>query len=184
MKQYKISEQLNLDILERMQEEKPIAVYAKAIVGKLGVILFNPLTGTTEERILKGDPRDPSTNIDDITVKFWTNQALMFFKNMNRRSIEKGYLVPYNPDEVDSEFVSVNAVTDEEIRDILSQPYFTLDNKLKEFTSPVPVERILRIAEEMNRPIGTINRIKERLVELQQTDDTVTLEEHYKNLQV
>jgi hypothetical protein len=38
---------------------------------------------------------------------------------------------------------------------------------LAEFTSPVPVRRFLLKAEQMNRPIGTVNHIKQVLEQME-----------------
>jgi hypothetical protein len=48
-----------------------------------------------------------------------------------------------------------------------------LKNKLAEFTSPVPVRRFLLAAERMNRPVGTVNYIKEVLEDMETKDVVV-----------
>lgn len=181
-----IKEGLNLDILERMQNESPIAVYIKTIRAKLGIFIFNPVTNKPEERLLAGDPEDPNVDIEDITAKIWTESAHLYFKNVNKRAIEEGKLVPYESDAVRQTRMT-NAITDEEIEQILNEPFFTLMNRLNDFTSAVPVERILRKAKELNRPHKTIERVYEKLQELQEAegadDQAKRLDEYYKNLE-
>jgi len=170
-------------IFDRMQTDKPIFTYIKTIVGKLGVVVWDHMEDKPTERILEGDPRDPKVDLEKITVKLWDEVTRRYFENTNRRNIEAGKLVPYTSD-THLEIQMVNALSDAEIEEILGQPFFTLDNKLKELTSTVPVKRILEKAVAMNRPIGTINRIKARIEEIQEEQgmEPDHLKEYYKNL--
>lgn len=180
------TEHVDLEVLEKMQSDEPLAVYIKTIIGKLGVIIVNPTTMRQEERILKGDPRSKKSDIEDLVVKLWTKGTHTYFKNANKRLLEEGKLVPYDYKSGKQEVNLSNAIKDSEIEEILSQPFFTLKNRLEEVTSSVTVERFLRIAEELNRPIGTVNHIREKLHELQKAEglDNRRLEEHYQNLEV
>lgn len=176
---------LDLSVMELMQENTPIAIYKKTTVGKVGVIVFNPYTRKPEERILKGDPRDPTRNIENEIVKIFTKDADLYFRNANKTLFERGLIAPHT-----TELTGVdmgNAISDEEIDEILSQPNFTLEARLKKFTSPVPVERLHVRALELNRPVKTIEKIKERISELQ-TGETLEetekrLKAHYHNLE-
>lgn len=176
---------LDLSVLERLQTNKPIAVYKKTTVGKVGVIVFNPITRRPEERILKGDPRDPTRNTELEIVKIFDEPSHLYFKTVNKNLLERGLIAPHTSGLAGVDMA--NAISDEEIDDILSQPYFTLMNRLKEFTSPIPVERIHVRAIELNKSIKTIEKIKERISELQ-TGETLEaidkkLKEHYHNLE-
>lgn len=176
---------LDLSVIERMQTNAPIAVYKKTTVGKVGVLVFNPMTRKPEERILKGDPRDPTRDIENEIVKIYTEDANMYFKNANKRLFERGLIAPFT-----SEFAEVdmgNAITDDEIDEILSQPNFTLKARLAKFTSPIPVERLHIRALELNKGVKTIEQIKARISELQ-TEETLEatdkrLKQHYHNLE-
>jgi len=77
-------------------------------------------------------------------------------------------LVPAKPPE--DKTVSVNEISDEELTAILEQPFFSLKSFLDKVTSDVPVARALNIAKDMNKAVGTINVITERLSELQRSD--------------
>jgi uncharacterized FlaG/YvyC family protein len=176
----------DLSILEKMQSDKPVAAYVKTTIGRVGVILLNPLNNRREERILQGDPRDSKTNRDDMTVKLYDERSHVFFKNMNKKLVESGVLAIDN--NVGLPVIDLkNAITDEEIDEILEQPYFTLMNRLREFTSSFPIERVLRRALELNKTIKTLERIKERLAELQREEGLIDFEDkvdkHYKNLE-
>jgi hypothetical protein len=145
--------------------------------------VFNPHTNRPEERILRGDILDKEADRDAMRVKLYDNRSLSFFKNMNKRAIEAGLIVPDSNDTAINVDM-INAITDEEIDEILSQQFYTLKNRLDKFTSPTPVERILRRSKELNKGVKTIENITARLSELQ-ADQRLTdgkLEEHYRNL--
>ena len=176
---------LDLSVLERLQTNAPIVIYKKTTVGKVGVIVFNPITRKPEERILKGDPRDPTRNIENEIVKIFDEQSHLYFKSVNKNLLERGLIALYSTSLPGVDMG--NAISDEEIDEILSQPNFTLMNRLKNFTSPIPVERIHVRAIELNKPVKTIENIKARISELQ-TGETLEetdkkLKAHYHNLE-
>ena len=183
MNDYQLTDRMDLSVLEQMQTGEPFSTYIKTTKGKVGVLIFNPMTSRPEERILEGNVESASADLDLMLVKIWTESSDRFFKNANKILFEQGKIVPYNSAKREN-ILMVNAISDEEIDNILAQPFFTLSNKLSEFTAAPPVERILRKAKELNRPIKTINRIIERLNELQEDEmDTGALERHYKNIE-
>lgn len=176
---------LDLSVLERLQTNQPIAVYKKTTVGKVGVIVFNPITRKPEERILKGDPRDPTRNIENEIVKIFDEPSHLYFKSVNKNLIERGLIAPFT-----SELTGVdmgNAITDEEIDRILSEPNFSLKARLAKFTSPVPVERLHIRALELNKGVKTIEQIKARISELQTGESLEVmdkrLKDHYHNIE-
>lgn len=185
MTEINMNDTLDLSVMELMQTNAPVAVYKKTTVGKVGVIVFNPMTRKPEERILKGDPRDPTRNIENEIVKIFTKDAHQYFKNANKNLLERGLIAPHEMELDDIDMG--NAISDEEIDRILSQPNFALSARLKKFTSPIPVERLHIRALELNKPVKTIENIKARISELQtgetleQTDKK--LKEHYHNLE-
>jgi hypothetical protein len=184
MQTYDDSGSISVEALERMQLDKPVAIYTKTTVGKVGVMVFNPITRRPEDRILKGDPRDSNVNREDMLIKLYDEASHMFFKNMNRVLIEKGLIAPFTKEQ-DNSVQMLNAITDEEIDEMLEQPYFTLMNKIEKFTSPTPVERVLIRAIELNKGVKTTNKIKEKLVAMQQAEklDDSRLDEYYKHLE-
>jgi hypothetical protein len=50
----------------------------------------------------------------------------------------------------------VNAVSDGFLKDLLKQPYMKMKKRVEEFTSPVPVDRLLTFARNENKPVKTI----------------------------
>jgi len=150
-------------------EGNPVAGYIKAIKGVVHINAINTFTGTPETITLKGDPVDPEVDIDDITIFLWTDFEYDFFRKANKTLLEEGILVPYTKEVVEE--ISVNEVSDEVLEEALRKKFFATQALLKKFTSPVPVRRMLYIAERINKPIGTINAIKTRLAELQKTQE-------------
>lgn len=149
---------------------EPIARYKKAIVGCVAVTLIDPFSGSPVDRVLSGDPNDGSVDLDDISVVMWTEFENDFFRKANRVLLEKGFLALADPTEKKVE-VSVNEISDEDLIEALNKKYFAVKALLDKFTSPNPVRRMLALAEDMNKSVGTVNRIKEKLSELQAIDE-------------
>ena len=103
---------------------------------------------------------------DDITVTLWTEMAHDYFRRQNQVLLQAGYITPFNK-EVKDVPASVNEISDEELTNILNKKFFAMKSFLDKVTSPIPVMSLLRLAEDMNRPVGTINAIKAKLSELQ-----------------
>jgi hypothetical protein len=153
-------ESIRQEVFEAMQEDAPpYASYVKTILGGVVVRFLDPIRMMPEERILVGVPGEAEE--DDIVIKVWSKAEDVYLRKNNKLHFEAGRLIPYTKEQ--KEVSTVNQISDEEIELILQKPYFALKNKLEEFTSPVPVRRFLVAAERMNRPIGTINYIKECL---------------------
>lgn len=142
--------------------------YIKTVRSRVAVQVINPFTGEHEDRILNGDITLPDINLDDCMVPLYTDHDTKYFEQTNHILIKKGLLVPYNP-EVEEERL-VNAITDEELEEALNKKFFAVKALLDKFTSPVPVERLLRKAKEMNKTHGVITAIETRLAELQELE--------------
>ena len=152
------------EVFEAMQQEKPYATYKKTIIGKLAVRYLDPLRGTEAIEILKGDP---SKSNDGILFSVWSFPEDRYLRQNNKEHLERGRLIPIDTPG-DLELDTTNMVSDEEIEKILLQPHFALKNKLATFTSTVPVQRFLLAAEKLNRPVKTIQYIKEVLSQMEQ----------------
>lgn len=153
--------------------------YVKACVGRLAVQRIDPFTGREETVILKGDVTNPKADKEKFTVLLYTDLDTEWFKRANRTLIERGLLVPDTTKA--REAFLINSISDEEIEKVLSEPFFSLKAKLDKFTSPVPVDRILRKAKEMNKTVGTVTAIEKRLAELQEAEfsEVAELETEY-----
>ena len=159
------------DYLEALRESMeggiPKATYIKTIVGRLGLSMIDPLTGMPADIELSGDPNDNGTDIDDITVTLWSDFEFEFFRRANKALLQIGYLAPYTKEIVKE--ISVNEVEDSVLEEALGKPFFSVKALLDRFTAPMPVERMLKMAEEANKSSGTVDAIKKRLSELPET---------------
>jgi len=161
-------ERLNKDYFDSIRkaqaEGEPIITYRKSIRARVCVKLIDSFSGMPSELILSGVPGSAAE--EDITVSLWTDFEVDFFRRANKKLLELGYLAPHTLSE--EEEVMVNQVSDEELFEALNKPFFAVQALLKRFTAPAPVKRLLDMALEMNKTIGTVDKIKERLSELQQ----------------
>jgi len=154
------------DSVRKAQAEgEPLAGYIKGVKGIVHVNTIDTFNGTPVVLTLKGDPADKSVDIDNITIFLWTQFELDYFRRANKVILAEGLLAPYTK-EVLAE-ISVNEVSDEELETALKKKFFATRALLNKFTSPAPVLRMLHIAEDLNKPVGTISAIQKRLSELQ-----------------
>lgn len=149
---------------------EPVARYIKAILGQVCVNVIDTFTGLPKDIILKGDPT--TCNIEDIVVTMWTDMENDYFRRINKILITQGYIAPYSEEIIEE--MSVNEVEDEVLKEALRKPFFSIKALLDKFTSPVPVMRMLNLAKEMNKPVGTITAITRRLSALQATDKPIS----------
>ena len=158
------------DAVRKAQAEgKPVASYIKGVRGIVHVNVIDTFNGAPTVLTLKGDPHDDSTDIDDITLFLWTQFEYDYFRKANKLLLEEGMLAPYTRETVEK--LSVNEISDDELETALKKKFFAVRALLNKFTSPAPVIRLLHMAEDMNKPVGTINAIQVRLSELQKIDD-------------
>lgn len=139
--------------------------WKKAIKGSVGGRVLNK-KGDEIEFLLKGDPNDPE---NDAAVEIFDEDGEKHFKRANKSAIKNGYLLEIsdNPVLLDS----TNAVSDGYLKDLLKQPFFKMKKEVANFTSQVPVARLLEIAMEENRPVKTIEFLQETLDGLQKSTE-------------
>lgn len=154
----------NIDItrIESLLTNKPYKRYIKATLGKVSVKILDPISFRETEIILSGNPQ---TKPDSAILNIWTTTEDVYFVRNNKVVLNEGLVIAYQED-ID-QALSVNSVSDEELKAALSGKYFNVKALLDKFTSPTPVERMLALATEMDRPVKTITAIKEKLSELQ-----------------
>lgn len=158
------------DSMRAAQEEgEPVARYIKGIVGRVCVSVIDPFSAQPTDILLTGDPRHPDTDVEAITVTLWTDMGHEYFRRANKILLQRGFMVPYTAEIVEE--LSVNEVSDDVLIDALKKKYFATAALLKKFTSPVPVMRMLQLAQDLNKPIGTISAIQKRLSELQRIEE-------------
>ena len=151
-----------------MEDEYP-KFWRKAIKGSVGGRMLNK-KGDPEEFLLKGDPSDPSSNADDMTVEILDVDAEKYFKKRNKAAIVQGYLVEISDHTISLD--ETNAVSDGYLKDLLKKPLSRMKTRVSKFTSPVPVIRLLELAQQENKPIRTIEYLKGVITQLEGTSTT------------
>jgi hypothetical protein len=141
-------------------ENKYPKFFKKAIKGKVGGRFLNK-KGDIEDFLLQGDP---SSTIDTIFIEIYDEEAEKFFIKHNGKTITNGYLIAVSDYSLSID--STNSASDNSLIDILRLSVPKLKIKLSEFTSRVPVQRILDLAKSSNKPVKTITLIESRLKEL------------------
>lgn len=101
-----------------------------------------------------------TTNDPYVVIK---ESDLRDFKRANRKSIADGMIIETKEPNWDA--ASPNSLEDEKATELVKN-IFALKKALAEFTSEVPVRKLLEAAEEQKRPSATIKAIKNRLVEI------------------
>ena len=158
------------DSVRRAQAKgEPLAGFIKGVKGIVHVNAIDTFNGTPTVLTLKGDPVDKTVDIDDITIFLWTQFEYDYFRRANKVLLAEGILAPYTKETVEA--ISVNEISDEDLEIALRKKFFATRALLNKFTSPAPVMRLLHMAEDMNRPVGTISAIQKRLSELQRINE-------------
>jgi hypothetical protein len=160
-----IEQGISKEVIDAMRTgTDPFATYKKTIIGRILVRYLDPIRRVPADVVLQGDPANPDEE-ESWSFKVWSAEEDVYLQRNNKEHLRNGMLVPYVFEEkID---ISINQISDEEIERILEKPFFTLKNKLTEFTSPVPVRRFLLTAKKLNRPHGTIEHIESVLEEME-----------------
>ncbi len=135
-----------------MVETKYPRVFKKAIKGSVGGRFINT-RGEYDEFLLSGDPA--IAEIEKITVEIHDAEAEKYFLKQNKTAIVNGYLVEIS-EGYEMILDETNAVSDGYLKDLLKQPFMKMKKRVEEFTSPVPVGRLLTFARAENKPVKTI----------------------------
>ena len=131
--------------------------WRKAIKGVVGGRVLNK-KGDEAEFLLKGNPGDPDADLDAMVVEIYDEEADKYFKKRNKQAVKQGYLI-----EIADHTISLdesNAVSDGYLKDLLKKPLSKMKPRVDKFTSSVPVYRLLELAEVDNKPIKTIEYLR------------------------
>ena len=139
-----------------MAEKDPLYFYKSTVAYTVGVRRY---IGDVIGRALT--PNNPYMVVKE--------DDLRDFKRANREAIKSGLIMETK--EPDWDDPTPNALEDEKATEIVKN-VFALKKALSEFTSTVPVRKLLEAAEEQKRPEKTINIIKARLEELGEVEET------------
>jgi len=143
--------------------EYPI-YYKKAIKGSVGGRTLDK-KGDMVEFLLKGDPMSDD---EDVIVEINDADAEKFFEKTNKTAIAQGYIIRI--DEHTLTLDESNAVSDGYLKDLLKQPFMQMKKRVEEFTSPIPVNRLLEFASQENKPVKTVEYIKSAISKLEGGD--------------
>lgn len=157
-------EGLDANMYSMMQTGKSYKRYIKTILGKLYVNVLNPFTDKPDGLIIRGNPQ---ANKEDCIVEVWNDKQDVFFKRMNKRHFEQGFLIEYNPKKEIKKKKSPNQVTDEELIEILNSRFFKFQSEISKFTSPAPLQRLLFLAGEEEKSEKIVKAIEAKIAELQ-----------------
>lgn len=149
---------MDVKVFSAMQEDTPVASYRKTILGKVFVNILDPFTGNPTGLILKGEP-----NSEDARVDVWTTKENLFLQRMNRKHFETGVL--QKVDVRVSTPIGI-AYSDEELKDILNLVYISLKKRLVEMTDPATLQRMVSLADEMEKSVKIKEAVEGRLKEV------------------
>lgn len=153
------------EVYSAMSKGKPFKSYKKVIVGKIFIHYLDQFSGEQKGAILQGDPRKKN-ELEGCIFDVYSERENEFFKKMNRRHFEKGYLLEYKRVQEDIE-KSPNEITDEEIEEYLNSPFLKLQNRVAHFTSVAPLWRFLVMAKDMEKSEKIFAFLESKISELQ-----------------
>ena len=142
-----------------MEDKKYPRIFKKAIKGAVGGTFINSRR-EVEEFLLKGDPN--TKDIEQITVEIYDGEAEKYFIKHNKNAVVNGYLVEIT-EGYEMTLDEINAVSDGYLKDLLKQPFMKMKKRVEEFTSPVPVDRLIAFALEADKPFKTVEFLKASL---------------------
>ena len=162
---------VSVDAFSKMQTGDPVAIYKKAILGKVEVSVVNPFNGVPENLILVGNPTKNNVNC---FVEVWSQMEEVYFDRQNKPLFKAGYIVKLKdkvkPKEKGKIEKSYEEYTREKIEELVTAPYMKFKKDLNEIDSEPVLFRILTVAEELERPEKTMVNIRQRLTEVQQKE--------------
>lgn len=138
--------------------------WKKAIRGAVGGRMINK-RGDEDEFLLKGDPTNPDADVDAMVVEIFDEDAEKYFKKTNKSTIVNGYLIEIGDHSISLD--EINAVSDGYLKDLLKRPPSKMRPRVDKFTSPIPVQRLLELAEAENKPVKTIEYLKDTISKLE-----------------
>lgn len=152
------------EVFSKMETGKPYASYAKTILGKVMVTVWDSAMEKPTEVILEGNPKKKEASS---IVSVWSEKENSVFKRMNQNHFKKGVIIPYTiPDDVIEE-KTIEQSTDEELEAIVNLKYLALVNKLNKVETVPVLSRMLAIAKELDKSAGITGAIEKRISELQ-----------------
>lgn len=161
--------ELTPDVFSKMQTGDPIAVYKKAVLGKVWVSVINPFSGEPVEVELFGHPKK---NNSKSFVEVWSQKEQVYFERENSPLFKQGYIVkldePQKPEADAEEEKDYSEYTRERIEELVTAPFMKFKHELNEIESEPILYRVETIATELERPEKTMQHIRQRIAEVQE----------------
>lgn len=145
---------------------QPFKSYIKTILGKVYVTVWNPFENVPEGIILQGDPRKQD---ESCIIDVFTEQEDYFFRSKNKLHLQTGDVIVYVRKEEVKERTP-EEFSDEELKDILSKPFFSIQKLVNDTNSVALLFRIKNLAQEMEKSEKVIQTIEARLAEVQSAE--------------
>jgi hypothetical protein len=105
-----------------------------------------------------------------MVVEVYDAEAEKFFLKQNKAALVHGYLIEIS--DYETTLDKVNAVTDGELKDMLKLHYMKLKTRIDQFTSVVPLQRLLELAKDADKPIKTVQMIEAAIAKLEASPNT------------
>lgn len=138
--------------------------WRKAIKGSVGGRVLNK-KGDIEDFLLKGDPTDADADVDALTLEILDEDAEKYFRKNNKSAIVQGYLIKISEHVLTLD--ETNAVSDGYLKELLKKPLSKMRVRVDNFTSPVPVYRLLEFAQDENKQVNTIEYLRSVIMKLE-----------------
>jgi len=147
-----------------MEKTYPL-LFKKAIKGNVGGrYLIKRGDGYVEsEFLLQGDPA--KVDQDEITIEIADEECEKYFIKYNKPTINNGYLV--SASEYTLTVDKTNSIGDGDLKDILKLPYQKMVKAVGQFTSEIPVNRLLQFAIEADKPLKTVEFLRNAVARLE-----------------
>jgi hypothetical protein len=143
---------------------EPYKQYVKTVPAKVFVSAWDSFAQKPTGIILEGDPRKPD---ESAVVMVFSQEEDVYLKRYNKRHFETGTLIEYVPDENAEKVRAVEESSDDELREILNKPFFSLQKLLQSTTSIPLLFRVKALASELDKSEKFMKAIEARLSELQ-----------------
>jgi hypothetical protein len=156
------------DLYAAINSKRPMKSYIKTELGKVFVHVLDKYTDKPVGMLLEGDPRKKDKGC---IIDFWSDKEDVFFREANKLHFERGTVIPYTRPEQEVKERTMEEYSDDELKDILTAPFFSLKSALDKTTSVGLVFRFLSLAQELEKSDAYIRAIESKLSELQSVDE-------------
>jgi len=157
-----MNDRIDIHTYALMMEQQPLEIYEKGILGNVQVHVLDPFDSKAGVAILHGYHGEPETY-----VQLWSKKEVAYFRVKNKKHIDMGFLVKLDKMPEKEEVVNENIMSNEEIIELVAKPFKSIEAKINKIDSEATLNRIVRIAEEENRPAKTMELLRSRLAEVQ-----------------